>query len=89
MAREGAAGYVAAGLGMVLLLGAFPFFLSAGLVAPVWAVVVLDACWLALFALGLWWFRVHPYRVLVLPLVAAALWLTAMAAGETVLGWTA
>ncbi|KAE8764464.1 hypothetical protein [Georgenia thermotolerans] len=89
MAREDAVGRVAAVLGMVLMLVALPFFLSAGLLAPLWAVVVLDACWLALFALGLWWFRTHPFRVLVLPFVAGTLWLSALAAGESLLGWTA
>jgi hypothetical protein len=93
MAGEGASPtavrLVAAGAGMVLMLGALPFFLAAGLLAPVWAVVVLDAVWLVLFALGLWWFRAHPYRVLALPFAAAALWLAAMTAGEAFLGWTA
>ena len=92
MAREGApttaVRLVAAGAGMVLMLAALPFFVSAGLLAPMWAVVVLDALWLALFALGLWWFRGHPYRVLALPFVAAALWLAAITAGEAFLGWT-
>ncbi len=92
MAREGtpttAVRLVAAGAGMVLMLAALPFFVSAGLLAPVWAAVVLDALWLVLFALGLWWFRAHPYRVLALPFVAAALWLAAMTAGEAFLGWT-
>ena len=42
------------------------------------SLVVLPLVWLVLFALTLAWFTRYPYRVLVLPFVAAAAWFLAM-----------
>lgn len=81
--------HVVAALGMLLLLVALPFYLASGLMAPLWAIVVLLMVWVVLFVLGIRWFARHPYRVLVLPVVAAAIWFAAMTAGEALLGWTA
>jgi hypothetical protein len=36
--------------------------------------------WLLLFVLAAAWFTTHPYRVLALPFVAAAVWFGAMLA---------
>ena len=74
---------------MLLLLAALPFYLSSGLMAPAWAIVLLLIFWAALFALGIWLFRRRPYAVLLLPLVAVAVWFGAMSAGEALLGWQA
>lgn len=74
---------------MALLLAMGVFYLSSGLLAPLWAVIVLVAVWLALVVTGVIWFRSHPLRVLVLPLLAAGIWFGALAAGEAWLGWTA
>jgi len=84
-----AVGYVVAGLGMLLLLAALPLYLASGLMAPMWAVVVLLSVWVVLFVLAIKWFGHHPYRVLLLPFTAAAIWFAAMYAGDILLGWTA
>ena len=80
--------YAAAGLAMVAMLVLAPFFLSAGLMAPLWAVVGLVVVWLILFVLGCVWFRRRPLWTLPIPVVAAAIWFGTMSAGEAWLGWT-
>jgi len=65
------------------------FYVSAGLVAPLWAVIGLVIVWLSLVVLGVVWFRRHPLRVLVLPVVAVAVWFGVITLGERLLGWTA
>lgn len=82
-------GYVVAGLGVALLVAALPFYLASGLMAPLWAIGVLLLIWVVLFALACRWFRRHPYRVIILPVVAAAVWFGGMTAGELLLDWTA
>jgi hypothetical protein len=60
---------------------AVAFFLygySAFVVRDVMSVVVLPFFWVALLVLGCRWFLTHPYRVLALPVVAFAVWFTAM-----------
>jgi hypothetical protein len=44
------------------------------------SLLVLPVVWLLLFALAAAWFTTHPYRVLALPFVAAAVWFGAMLA---------
>jgi hypothetical protein len=65
------------------------FYLSSGLVAPLWAVAVLGVWWVLLavqlsrLALrGSWW---TPG----VPVVAFATWWLVLTAGERLLGWTA
>jgi hypothetical protein len=82
-------GYVLAGLGIALMMAMLPFYLASGLMAPMWAIIVLLLIWVTLFGLALHWFRRHPVRVLMLPLLAAGIWFGAMYAGEGLLGWTA
>lgn len=74
---------------MVALLVVGYFYLASGLVAPTWAVVLLVAFWIVLFWLAVRWFNSHPVRVLLLPLVAIAVWVLVIAAGGALLGWTA
>lgn len=80
--------YVGAALAMLAMLVLAPFFLSAGLMAPLWAVVGLVVVWLVLFGLGCAWFRRRPLWTLPIPVVAALIWFGTMTAGETWLGWT-
>lgn len=56
----------------------FLYGYSAVVLHDVISLVVLPAVWLAVFALSLSWFSRHPYRVLVLPVVAAGVWFLAM-----------
>ncbi len=81
--------YVVAAVAVLALLVQAPFFFSAGLVAPAWAVVVLVLVWLALVVLAVAWFRRRPWWVVPLPLVAALVWFGGISAGEALLGWTA
>ncbi|WP_448072012.1 hypothetical protein [Georgenia yuyongxinii] len=82
------AGHVAAVAGLVLLLVLLPFYLASGLMAPYWAVGMLIVIWLALFLLGVRWFRRRPFLVLLLPVVAVAVWFVLMVGGESLFGWT-
>lgn len=81
--------FIVAASGLALLLVTLPFYLASGLMAPLWAVVVLLLVWLLLFVWGCRWFRSHPFRVILLPLASAAFWFVALSAGEAFLGWTA
>jgi hypothetical protein len=80
--------YVLGALALVAMLVLAPFFVSSGLMAPGWAVVVLVIIWLALFVLGCLWIRRKPLWVVPLPFVAAAIWFGVMSAGGAWLGWT-
>jgi hypothetical protein len=60
---------------------AVAFFLyaySAFVVRDVLTVVVLPLLWVGLLVLGCRWFMTHPYRLLLLPVVAVATWFVAM-----------
>jgi hypothetical protein len=81
--------YVLGGLALAVLLAMSIFFFAAGLLAPLWAVIVFAAVWVLIFILGCVWIRRHPLRVLVLPVLAALIWFGGMTAGEKLLGWTA
>ncbi|HEY5980896.1 MAG TPA: hypothetical protein VIT41_14835 [Microlunatus sp.] len=81
--------YVVAGVAMAALAVIGVFYVSAGLVAPLWAVIGLMIIWVALVVVGILWFRRHPLRVLVLPVVAVAVWFAVITLGERLLGWTA
>jgi len=59
------------------------FFLygySAFVARDVVSTVVLPLFWIMLFALCCHWFMTRPYRVLVLPVIAIAVWFFAMLA---------
>ena len=84
---------VAALVGVVLHLavGVFPYAAS-GLVVPLWGVVVLYGCWLALAVVLIRLLRGPDRRPLVapaVPLVALAVWFAFVTLGEALLGWTA
>ena len=81
--------YIGAAVAMLALLVLAPFFFAAGLMAPLWAVILLSAIWVTLFVLGCLWFRRRPLWTLPLPVVAVLVWLGGLTAGEALLGWTA
>jgi hypothetical protein len=76
-------------VGLVGMVAAFFPYATSGLVAPVWAVVLLMLVWLALFVVTCRWFMPHPKRTLVMPVVAFAFWFGAITAGAFLLDWTA
>ncbi len=77
---------VLAGIGM-LAVGVL--YLASGLVAPIWAIVVLWLSWLGLAWYGLRLARAGSYFVLAVPIVAGAIWYLVLTVGEQALGWQA
>jgi hypothetical protein len=74
-------------VGQVIVL--VPFTVASGLVAPLWAVVVLHGLWLA-SAFSLWpTGRRFPLLTPLIPLANAILLWLAVIGGERLLGWTA
>lgn len=65
------------------------FHLTVGLVAPLWAVVVLNAEWLVLAVLLWRWRRRSPLLLLAIPFVSALVWIVVVTAGDQWLGWSA
>lgn len=56
----------------------FLYAYSAFVVRGVESMVLLPLVWVVLFVLSIAWFMKHPYRVLMLPVVAVAVWFVAM-----------
>jgi hypothetical protein len=80
--------YVLGGLALAALLAMSIWFFATGLMAPLWAVIGFIAVWAALVVLGVVWIRRHPWRVLVLPVIAAVVLFGGLRAGAALLGWT-
>jgi hypothetical protein len=80
--------YVLGGLALAALLAMSIWFFATGLMAPLWAVIGFIAVWAALVVLGVVWIRRHPWRVLVLPVIAAVILFGGLRAGAALLGWT-
>ncbi|EAP99422.1 hypothetical protein JNB_04600 [Janibacter sp. HTCC2649] len=80
---------VVATLGVLGLVAALPFYVSSGLVAPLWAIVVLLLIWAVLAVCSVRWFTRRPWVVLLLPFIAAAVWFATITFGEQVLDWQA
>jgi amino acid transporter len=80
-----AAAVTVAALGQVLVL--VPFTVASGLMAPLWAVVVLLAAW-TVAAVGLVLLaRRRPFVTPLVPVGSFVLWWLVMTAGERLLGW--
>ena len=87
-ARPSTISYVLGGLALAGLLAMSIWFFATGLMAPLWAVIGFIAVWVVLVVLGIVWIRRHPWRVLLLPVVAAVVLFGGLRAGATLLGWT-
>ena len=87
--RSRVPGYIAAGLAMAAMAVIGVFYVSAGLVAPLWAVILLLIIWVVLVVIGVVWFRRRPFLVLLLPVIAVLVWFGVITLGEQLLGWTA
>jgi hypothetical protein len=85
--RSAVAAGVLAGL-LHLGIGVFPLSAS-GLLAPLWAIVVIYLGWLV--AAGLLWriWQRHPLISLLVPPTTLALWAGWITVGDVLLGWTA
>jgi hypothetical protein len=90
MSRPNAGTWVVAGLaGVAHAVVGLVFYAASGLVAPLWAIVLLGIWWLVLAVAlvrlarrGSWWTPA-------VPVIAFGSWWAALTAGEQVLGWTA
>ena len=83
------AGRVASWLGLAGHLCTLPYYLASGLVAPLWAIIVLLLAWLGLLALAVLAVRARSAWAPAVPIGAIALWWCAITAGEVFLGWQA
>ena len=62
---------------------------ALGLVAPLWAILVLAGVWIALLILAVRLLRVRPWAVPLVPVLMFGIGVAALTLGERVLGWTA
>jgi hypothetical protein len=85
--RPSVIAYVFGGLALAVLLAMSILFIGTGLLAPLWAIIGFVAAWLVLFVLGCIWIRRHPWRVVLLPFIAAAILYGGLNAGEALLRW--
>lgn len=76
-------------VGVLGLFAVLPFYAAAGLSAPLYAVALLLAFWLALLTTAIRWFTRWPWAILAMPFAAAAVWWLTMTLGESFLGWQA
>lgn len=87
--RPSIIGYVVGGLALAGLLAMSILFFATGLMAPLWALIGFIAIWAILFLLGcVWMVRRHPWRVVLLPIIAAVILFGGLRAGTALLGWT-
>lgn len=76
-------------LGLAGQLCTLPFYLASGLVAPLWAIVVLLVVWAGLVGTAGWAVYRRSAWGLMVPFLGIGLWLGGVSAGEAFLGWTA
>ena len=86
--RPSIIGYVLGGIALAGLLAMSILFFATGLMAPLWAIVGFIAIWAILVLLGCVWIRRHPWRVVLLPIIAAIILFGGLRAGTALLGWT-
>ena len=65
------------------------FYLAAGLVVPLYGIVIFWIVWAALLALAIWLLRRHPVWILAIPIVAVGILFGGIALGGALLGWSA
>jgi hypothetical protein len=86
--RPSIIGYVLGGIALAGLLAMSILFFATGLMAPLWAIVGFITIWAILVLLGCVWIRRHPWRVVLLPVIAAIILFGGLRAGTALLGWT-
>ena len=75
-------------LALLVVIGFFPYGAS-GLVAPLYGLVLLFVVWAALLAVVLRWKPEPRWWLLLVPVVAVAIWFAIITAGELWFDWTA
>jgi hypothetical protein len=73
---------------LYLAIGVFPY-LSSGLLAPLYGVIVLMVCWGIGLVITWRLARTRPVLSLLAVPVALAFWWAVLTAGDVFLGWTA
>jgi hypothetical protein len=73
---------------LALHSGAAFFYLASGLLAPLYAIILLWIVWLVLLAVLIALWRRRPWWSLIVPPVALGLWYVTLTLGEQLLGWT-
>jgi hypothetical protein len=76
-------------VGMAGMACAFFLYAASGLLAPVWAVVLLLVVWVLLLVVACAWWTPHPRWVPGVAVFAIAFWFLFVTAGDVWLGWTA
>ena len=77
-------------IGLVAHLATLIWYAASGLLAPLWAVVLLLVIWAGLLAVAIWLLRSErPALTILVPLASTAIWFGVLSAGEAWLGWTA
>jgi hypothetical protein len=89
-ARDDRLGHILAIVGLIAhgIVGLI-YFVAAGLMAPLYGIIILDIGWslLLLLAIRLW--NRRPRLIILIPVAAFAYWLAIMSLGGALLGWTA
>ncbi|WP_144123911.1 hypothetical protein [Catellatospora sichuanensis] len=75
-------------LGILAQIVLLPFYLSSGLVAPLWGLILLMVIWTGLLVVAIRLWRTRPFLVPLVPVAALAVWFAVLSAGEAWLGWT-
>ena len=76
-------------VGLLGQLGLVVFYASSGLVAPLWAIVVLMIIWLALLIVAVRLLLRRPLLVPAVPVLGFVIWYVAILLGESLLHWQA
>lgn len=87
--RPSLLGIAAVAVAAILQLGVGFITLTSGLVAPLWAILVLAAVWVLAVTVLVRLARTRPLFTPLVPLGNAAVWVGLLAFGDAVLGWTA
>ena len=75
-------------VGLVLVVSSLFLYAFSGLLAPLWAVLVLLATWFVMFVLVFVWWSAHPGRVVALGVISFAWWFVVIVAGGLLLDWS-
>lgn len=86
--KMSAAAWAALVVAVPLHLAAGFFYMTSGLVAPLWAVLLLLLIWIGLAVAALR-NKHRPLFVLLTPVVAAVVWFVVVQGGSVLFGWRA
>ncbi|HYI44439.1 MAG TPA: hypothetical protein VE174_03120 [Actinomycetota bacterium] len=83
-------GHIVASIGFVInLVVGVIFFAAAGLVAPLYGIVILGIGWFVLLWIAIRMWNRNPRLIILLPLASFFYWVVVVTIGERLLGWRA